>query len=106
MLKVLSCIDIFIMNYKESPAGGGNSAALRTLLRVQKPIIVSDTFYFADMNSEVLKVKNMDVNSIKEKIKYVWENKDFAMKMIETANNYLENNSWDRLIERHLEVYK
>lgn len=105
LLEILSCADIFVLNYKESPAGGGNSAAIKTLLRAGKPIITSDTFYFADMNSEVLKVKKMNVTNIMQAIKDVYEHKDLAEDLVENGNKYLEQNSWDRLIEKHLDVY-
>ena len=106
LLEVLSCADSFVLNYKESPAGGGNSAAIKTLLRVGKPIITSDTFYFADMNSEVLKVKKMNVTNIAQAIKDVHQNKELAKGLVDKSNEYLVNNSWDRLIEKHLDVYK
>lgn len=105
LLKILSCTDIFALNYKESPAGGGNSAAIKTLLRTSKPIITSDTFYFADMNSEVLKVKKMNVANIMQAIKDVYKYKDLAEDLVENGNKYLVNNSWDRLIEKHIEIY-
>lgn len=106
LLEVLSCADSFVLNYKESPAGGGNSAAVKTLLRVSKPIITSNTFYFADMEHEVLKVGKMNITNIMQAIKDVYENKQLADILVEKGNKYLVNNSWDRLIEKHLDVYR
>lgn len=106
LLEVLSCADIFVLNYKESPAGGGNSAAIKTLLRVGKPIVTSDTFYFADMDKEILKIAKPTVANIAKAIKDVYENKDMTDNLIKEADLFLKNNSWDRLIEKHLEVYR
>ena len=106
LLEILSCADSFVLNYKESLAGGGNSAAIKTLLRVGKPIITSNTFYFADMNLEVLKVRKMNITSITQAIKDVYENKELVKSLVDKSNEYLVNNSWDRLIEKHLDVYK
>jgi glycosyltransferase involved in cell wall biosynthesis len=107
LLQVLSCTDLFVLNYKESPAGGGNSAAVKTLLRTQRPVIVSDTLYFLDLDKEVHKISGdkITIDNIKGAIKEVYENKVLAEGLVQRANDYLEKNSWENIAKKHLAIY-
>lgn len=107
LLKILACVDIFVLNYKASPAGGGNSAAVKTLMRVQRPIITTDTIYFADFeNNEVMKVPDLNVKNMIESIEIL--NNDYLLRKqyVDSANKFLYDNSIERLIERHLDAYR
>lgn len=106
LLLTLSCVDIFVLNYKPSKAGGGNSAAIKTLMRAQRPIIVSDTFYFADMGNEVSKIGNMSSLAVKEAIrKQLKAPEEIRNQYVERMNAYLLKNSWENVAKDHLNIY-
>jgi len=103
LLTTLACADIFVLNYKSSRAGGGNSAAIKTLMQVQRPIITSDTFYFADFTNEIYKIKSE--KDIKEAIKTFYDRPEMCKQYIERANAYLLKNSWENVVKQHLDIY-
>jgi len=105
LLSTLSCADVFILNYKESKAGGGNSAAIKTLMRAQRPIIVTDTFYFGDLGDEVCKIKDMNKYTMIQQISEFINKPELAKQYIERANKFLDDNSWTKNSKKHMEVY-
>jgi glycosyltransferase involved in cell wall biosynthesis len=105
LLKVLACADMFVLNYKPSRLGGGNSAAIKTLMRVQRPIIVSDTMYFKDLNDEVLKVAGLDSVSIGMNIKSLYKDPMKMKELVDKSNKFLAENSWDITAKKHLNIY-
>ena len=57
MLHCLQAAHFFILNYKDLTVGGGISAAVKTLMRTKRPIIVSESSMFSDLvRGEVLKI--------------------------------------------------
>ena len=105
LLNVLQCADLFVLNYQDSPMGGGISAAVKTLFRVQRPIIVNDTIAFLDLNDEVLKIKSLGWQSLVEPIRTVLSNKALSEKLVRASNKYVESNSWDVIAQKHLDLY-
>ena len=105
LLKTLSCVDMFVLNYKSSRAGGGNSAAIKTLMRVQRAIAVSDTFYFADLSKEVYRMKSTITEDIKEAIRYLYNKPMVRKQYIDRANVYLSENLWENVVQQHLDIY-
>lgn len=105
MLRVLQSADLFVLNYKDDPGGGGISAAVKTLMRTQRPIIVSDSIAFRDLKREVVKIPKPDVKMLSEVIEQIWLNEDLKNLMVEEANIFLRNNSWERVAGEHLKIY-
>ncbi len=69
---------MFVLNYKDPPNMGGNSAAIKTILRLGKPVIVPDSIAFLDMKDEVMKVKDLNEISIINSIKEILSNPELA----------------------------
>lgn len=105
MLNALSCVDIFVLNYKASPAGGGNSAAVKTLMRLGKPIITTDTIYFRDLKDEVIKEKFLSPKRIAELVALILKDESLLNSLRENERKYLEENDWQNIARRHIDVY-
>lgn len=106
LLKVLQCADAFVLNYIDSPYGGGVSAAVKTLFRVQKPILVREGIAFADLiNGEVLKIRGGDINVLVDAIKTLIEDKEMAMALVKNANDFVIRNNWENVAEKHIDLY-
>ncbi len=106
LLDVLQCADLFVLNYQDGPSGGGISAAVKTLFRAQKPIIVNEGIAFVDLvKGEVLKIKSIAPSSLIEPIKEVLNNKELASNLVKNANKYIENNNWECIAQKHLDLY-
>ncbi len=86
--------------------GGGISAAVKTLFRVQRPIIVNNSLAFFDLNDEVLKVNSGKGSlALIEPIKRVLINKELSNKLVSSANLYIEKNNWNKTAQKHLDLY-
>lgn len=105
LAKVLACADLFVLNYKSSRAGGGNSAAIKTIMRTQRPIIATDTLYFKDLTNEVYKISSTDKNSIKEAIIELYDNPKLRKQYVDRSNVFIEQNSWENISKKHLDIY-
>jgi len=105
MLRILQSADLFVLNYRDIPTGGGISAAVKTLMRTQRPIIVSDSIAFRDLKREVVKIQRPTVKMLSEAIEQVWRNEDLKRLLVEDANAFLRNNSWEKVAGEHLKIY-
>lgn len=106
LLKVLDCTDIFVLNYIDSPIGGGISAAVKTLFRVQKPILVREGIAFADLNKgEVLKIRDNSLESLVNAIKTLIEDKELAKALVKNASDFVIRNNWENVAKKHIELY-
>lgn len=105
LLDVLQCADLFMLNYKDAPIGGGISAAVKTLFRVQRPIIVNNSIAFCDLTDEVMKINSITVESMLEPIEKLLKDKEFGQSLVIKANEYATNNSWSETAKRHLDLY-
>jgi glycosyltransferase involved in cell wall biosynthesis len=105
MLKILQAADLFVLNYKDSPAGGGISSAIKTLMVVQRPIIASNSIAFKDLKDEIAKLTKNGVSDIAKAIDQVWSNQVLKDVLVGKTNNFLAANSWSIVAERHVKVY-
>lgn len=105
LLDVLQCADLFVLNYQDAPLGGGVSAAVKTLFRVQRPIIVNDGIAFCDLKNEVLKINSAELNHLVDSVRRVLNDKTLSNQLISAANIYIEKNNWDIVAQKHLDLY-
>jgi len=106
LLKVLQCADIFVLNYIDSPMGGGISAAVKTLFRVQKPILVREGTAFEDLiKGEVLKIRGGNINVLVDSIKTLIEDKELCSALVKNANDFVLRNNWENVAKKHIDLY-
>jgi len=105
LLAVLQCADLFVLNYHDAPTGGGISAAVKTLFRTQRPIIVNDSLAFLDLNNEVLKFNSINPEVIAKTILKVFGDVSLQHTLVTAANRYIELNNWGKIAQKHLDLY-
>ena len=105
MLKILQTVDLFILNYKDSPGGGGISAAVKTLMSTQRPIITTNSMAFSDLDKEIIRLENTDPQDLAKATQSLLANPQLLDSLIKKANLFLENNSWKNVVEKHIKVY-
>lgn len=106
LLSVLQVADAFVLNYVDSPYGGGISAAVKTLLRVQRPILVREGVAFTDLvNGEVLKIRDTNLSALISAIKNLIRDRTLSISLINNANEFLLRNSWKNAAQKHLDLY-
>ena len=73
-------------------------------MRTQRPIIVADSIAFRDLTKEVLKIDKPTIQKISHTIELLWKNESVGKKLVEKANEFLRNNSWDKVASQHIKV--
>lgn len=106
LLTVLQCVDLFVLNYIDSPIGGGISAAIKTLFRVQKPILVREGIAFTDLvNAEVLKIRDIEISALVKAIDTMIKDKELCSSLVKNANDFVIRNNWKNVAQKHIELY-
>jgi len=106
LLKTLNACDLFVLNYKDSPNMGGNSAACKTLLRLCKPIVTPSSIAFLDVDREVYKVSNLNRQTIVSSIELLLNNKELCTQISQNAEAFLNKNEWTKVAKSHLQICK
>ena len=105
ILKTLQCADLFVMNYQNQPDGGGLSAAIKTVMRTQRPIIASKCFAFSDLNREVIWLGKQEPQVIAESIEALLANPGLGETAVQASNTFLTKHRWDKVARIHEEIY-
>lgn len=106
LLAVLQCADMFVLNYIDSPIGGGISAAIKTLFRVQKPILVREGIAFTDLvRGEVLKIRDIEISALVKAIDVLIKDKEMGKTLVKNANEFVLRNNWKNVAQKHIELY-
>ena len=106
LLKTLNACGLFVLNYKDNPSMGGNSAACKTLLRLCKPIIAPNSIAFTDMNEGIFKVNGLNKSLIIESIESLLNNEELCTKISNDAQAFLDKSEWSKVAEKHIEICK
>jgi len=106
LLKTLNATDIFVLNYKDAPNMGGNSAAVKVLMRLCKPIIVSDSISFFDLDDEVYKIDTSRTKNIIDSIEKTLSDKDLQKTLSDKCKNFVIKNDWLNVAKLHANALK
>lgn len=104
LLKTLNACDLFVLNYKDNPTMGGNSAACKTLLRICKPVIAPNSIAFLDIKDEVIKINGLNKIKIKENIEKVLHDKELYEKVSQNAEAFIKKCDWSKVAQQHIVV--
>ena len=106
LIKVLQTIDLFVLNYKDSPIGGGISAAVKTLMRSGRPIITSNSIAFWDLEKgEVFKNEFLSVDVMTTLIEKVLKDESIQGTLVNTAAAFLNFANWESVSKKHWDIY-
>lgn len=105
LIKQLSLMDINILPYVDFNYYA-TSAAVRILLSAGKPIITSNSNFFADLQHEVLKIAGVSSKSIANAVSYLHKNVELQEHLRKKGEDYVKAHSWKICAQKHLEVYK
>ena len=106
LLTLLQCASAVVLNYIPSPLGGGISAASKMCLRAQRPLIVTDTIHFIDLDEEVIKTRTPHPADVLAAITAVLEQRGIQDRLAEAGNRFLREHDWLRVAEQHQTLYR
>ncbi|HHY47931.1 MAG TPA: glycosyltransferase [Firmicutes bacterium] len=100
----LSAMDVVVLPYEDRGMTGVSSAA-RTVLAVGCPTVVTDTAFFHDLSSEVVKVKTGSPEGIAAAVSRIFDDKGLQQDLRTKMADFVARNSWARSAERHVWFY-
>lgn len=87
--------------------GVGTSAAVRTVMRAGKPVLVSDTCWFADIPASVAP-RISDERFARSLSDQLWNIKNvpgYKDNLSDGVKGYVEDHSWELAAKQHIEIY-
>ncbi|MCL5038240.1 MAG: glycosyltransferase [Firmicutes bacterium] len=104
IVPLLHAMDINILPYLDN-GGYGTSAAVRTLMAAQRPIIVTDSPFFSDLQGEVLKIPSARPQEIVLAVRRVLSDPQLAANLVKASMVYQREHSWRRMARLHQCTY-
>ncbi len=100
---ILRGVDAVVLPYRDT--GESSSAALRFVMPVERPIIVTDQPIFADCRDCVFAVDPDDPVSLQDAIRRVLVDTAFQHDLAERASAGARRFRWSRIVNDHREIY-
>jgi glycosyltransferase involved in cell wall biosynthesis len=100
---MLRGVDAIVLPYRDT--GESSSAALRFLLPLERPIVVTDQPIFADCRDWVLAVDPTDPVLMHEALRRVLTDDRFKSDLASRARAGANKLRWSRIISDHREIY-
>lgn len=100
---MLRGVDAIVLPYRDT--GESSSAALRFLLPLERPVIVTDQPIFADCGEWVLAVDPTDPEPIQDAIRRVLTDVSFRNDLAGRAEAGAQRFRWSRIVSDHREIY-
>lgn len=104
LIPLLHAMDVNILPYRENGVYG-TSAAVRVLIAAQRPIIVTETPFFADLHGPVFKIPSSDPLEITRAVQKILSDPALAEKLVEASRRYQKENDWRQVARLHQEIY-
>lgn len=104
MVSLLHAMDVIVLPYREHPTRQ-MSAAVRTAMAAQRPIIVTDTFTFSDLGPEVCKIPDNSPGRIAAAVRELVRDADRQQALIEAVRTHIRRNSLVEVAARHISIY-
>jgi glycosyltransferase involved in cell wall biosynthesis len=100
---ILRGVDAVVLPYRDT--GESSSAALRFVMPVERPIIVTDQPIFADCRESVLAVDPDDPVAMQDALRRVLVDTDLRRDLAERASLGARRFRWSRIVNDHREIY-
>lgn len=99
IIELLQASDIVVMPYKETKEA--SSAAIRFALASHRPVIVTDIPIFYEFKDNVYKISKCSPDKIAEGIINLDSNQELQKKIVESAEQKLEEYNWKNIAKRY-----
>lgn len=106
VLRTLQCADLLVLNYIPTPIGGGMSAAAKTCLQTGRPVLVSDTMHFWDLDDAVIRIPSPSPEQVERTIRAVLESSTQRQLAVDAAYQWCITHTWDQVADRHRQLYE
>lgn len=105
LVRHLHAMDVNVLPYSDLP-GRQVSAAVRTAMAAERPIVTTAAFPFADLDGEVCKVGAPVPSEIAAAVRRVLDDERLQRELVRRVRRYAEENDWLRVAARHIALYR
>lgn len=103
LISLLNKSNILIhLNNKNSPNQSGSA---KILISTKKPLIVTNTLFFRDMDKGVIKVKPNDYKDVANKIIKILNDRKLRNRLKKESNEYVKDNNIKVITDRYIGLY-
>lgn len=100
----LHAMDVIVLPYAEYPTRQV-SAAVRTAMAADRPVITTRAFPFSDLEDEVYKIAGNAPEEIAAGVRTVLGSREIRERLLSAVRRHRERHSWPRVAARHLALY-
>ncbi|MBW2674410.1 MAG: glycosyltransferase [Deltaproteobacteria bacterium] len=102
-----SASDVLVFNYKTPPFVASASGALKRVLAAGRPIVCVDDNRLEELvaGQHALKFRAGDLDEFAHAIEVLLEDREIAERLGRNCRILAEQTSWDRVAERHMDLY-
>lgn len=100
----LHAMDVIVLPYSEYPSRQV-SAAVRTAMAADRPVVTTRAFPFSDLDDEVYKIAGNAPEEIAEGVRAVLRSREIQERLLAAVRRHRERHSWPRVAARHLALY-
>lgn len=100
--------DVLVFNYRHGGEFGSVSGAAHRVIACGSPIVCSDDSRLVEFQDGVHCLKHSlgDVEALKDSLETMLTQRDLAEELGRNVKLYAEATSWQRIAERHMQLYK
>jgi glycosyltransferase involved in cell wall biosynthesis len=81
----------------------GASGAIRVAMACGTPVVASNCHQFDDLEGVVPRPK--DYIELAKEIDEIFSNEKYKLSLVKKANNYIDDNNWDKTSDRYINLY-
>jgi len=105
LINCLSAMDVNVLPYTEC-GYDSTSAAVRLLMAARRPIITSNTPFFADLHEQVVKIPEVTPEAIFQALSRMLGQPPIQEDLVRRLDRYARENTWDACAFKHRQVYQ
>ncbi|MGE5588805.1 MAG: glycosyltransferase family 4 protein [Clostridia bacterium] len=102
---ILHAMDVNVLPYRDHGLIG-TSAAARTVMAAQKPMIVTDVPFFSDLGAEVYKIPSAHPDEIAKGLRRLLGDPALCAELVRRMDDFLRRNHWSGIALKHAELYE
>ncbi|MCR4402378.1 MAG: glycosyltransferase [Firmicutes bacterium] len=104
-VRILHAMDVNVLPYRDHGLIG-TSAAARTVMSAERPMIVTDVPFFSDLGGEVYKIPSAHPCEIAKGLRRLLEDPELRAELVERMGDFLKRNHWSGIALKHAELYE
>ncbi|MGE5585518.1 MAG: glycosyltransferase family 4 protein [Bacillota bacterium] len=104
-VRLLHAMDVNVLPYRDHGLIG-TSAAARTVMAAERPMIVTDVPFFSDLGPEVYKIPSQDPGEIAKALRRLLGDPALRGELVGRMRGFLKRHDWSCVAREHARLYR